>query len=326
MPTRETVRQLVVCVVAAALIGAWALRRTDLAAVGSAATGTDPLVLAAATAGFVTLFSVVDVAGFLLAYRRHLDPTVPWADVAVVVCGKQLPGLVNPLLTKTVAPTYFRRRGVDVLSTIGASELVGLADTTAVIVFVTAAALATGMVLPRSVQAMLALWWCGVAFQLARRWGPLARTRLGAGPPGRLFAAINRAGPAELGVQVALRVVLGIGTLAFVRVVLGDLGHGLAPAQLLAFGALLMFTTQLPISVGGFGGPQGVAVLLLSHTWHVASDEQAVAFSIVWSSLLLAGRFALSAPLAPALARRLQVRREPVAGGAPVEALAREPA
>jgi hypothetical protein len=306
-PSRATVRQLAVSLVAAVLIGAWALRGTDRTALAAAVAGADLALLVAATAAFVTLFSVVDVSGFLLAYRRHLDPAVPWRDVVVVVCGKQLLGLVNPLLTKTVAPTYFRRRrGVDVLTAVGASELVSLADTTAVFVFVSVAALGAGLALPGAVQVVVVLWWVGCAFQAARRLPPLDRTRLAAAAPGRLFAAFNRAGPAEMGAQVGLRIVLGLGTLAFVRVVLGDLGPALDPAQLLAFGALVMFTTQLPISIGGFGGPQGVAVLLLGHTWHVATDEQAVAFSLVWSTLLLAGRLAVSAPFAPALVRLLR--------------------
>jgi hypothetical protein len=305
-PSWSTVRQLAVCLVVAGAIGAWALRGTDRAVLAAAVADANLAVLAAATLGFVMLFSVIDVSGFLLAYRRHLDPAVPWRDVAVVVCGKQLLGLVNPLLTKTVALTYFRRRGVDVLTTLGASELVSIADTTAVFVFVTVAAVGTGLALPGAVQVVLALWWVGVAWQVVWRSPALAGTRRAVAPRGRLFAAFNRAGPGELGAQVGLRIVLGAGTLAFVRVVLGDLGPALGPAQLLAFGALLMFTTQLPFSIGGFGGPQGAAVLLLSHTWHVASDEQAAAFSLVWSTLLLVGRFALSAPFALALARLLR--------------------
>ena len=74
---RGTLRQLVLCVLVAGLIGGWALHGIDLAAVRAATAAADPAVLAVATVAFVAWFSVLDVLGFLLAYigrrRRRVN-------------------------------------------------------------------------------------------------------------------------------------------------------------------------------------------------------------------------------------------------------------
>ena len=61
-------------------------------------------------------------------------------------------------------------------------------------------------------------------------------------------------------------------------------------AQALIFMPLFVASTFLPISAGGYGGPQGAAILFLVQLWEITTTEQALAFSIVWSTLFLLGR------------------------------------
>jgi len=55
-----------------------------------------------------------------------------------------------------------------------------------------------------------------------------------------------------------------------------------------------MASIFLPISAGGYGGPQGAAVLFLVQLWDLCSMEQALGFSLLWSTLFLIGRAMVS--------------------------------
>jgi len=47
----------------------------------------------------------------------------------------------------------------------------------------------------------------------------------------------------------------------------------------------------LPINVGGFGGPQALSILFFYVIGHCGSKEQVVAYSVLWSTGFLVGRF-----------------------------------
>jgi hypothetical protein len=47
----------------------------------------------------------------------------------------------------------------------------------------------------------------------------------------------------------------------------------------------------LPINVGGFGGPQALSILFFCVIGHCGSKEQVVAYSVLWSTGFLVGRF-----------------------------------
>jgi hypothetical protein len=123
----------------------------------------------------------------------------------------------------------------------------------------------------------------------------------------------TEARPAELGTQIALRAVLASAMFATLWLLLLGSGHQLAVGQVATFGALFLFGSQLPVSVGGYGAPQGISVLLLADSWHVMGRPDAVAFSLLWSAAFLACRAVLSLGFALPLTRLL-------AGPARVEA------
>jgi hypothetical protein len=292
----------------------WALAGVDWHEVGAAMGGADVAVLAGLTVAYLAVFYAVEIAGFLVAYRRHLVADVPARHVAVLVGGKQLLGVVSPLLTKVVAPLYFRRRWeVPVLSAVGASELVGFADGVATLLLVSAA-VAVGAGLPGPLVASFAGWWVVLAVYVVWAWAPHAphapdgrRTRL---RESKLLRPLARTAPRELAAQVALRLALGAASAVVVREVLAELGQGqaqgLGSGQLILLGTLVLSTAMLPLSVGGYGGPQGVAVLLLVEAWGVASREDALAFSLVWSTMFLVGRVVVGAALAVPLLRLVE--------------------
>jgi hypothetical protein len=160
------------------------------------------------------------------------------------------------------------------------------------------------------------VWWVVLAVYVVWAWAPHAphapdgrRTRL---RESKLLRPLARTAPRELAAQVALRLALGAASAVVVREVLAELGQGqgqaqgLGSGQLILLGTLVLSTAMLPLSVGGYGGPQGVAVLLLVEAWGVASREDALAFSLVWSTMFLVGRVVVGAALAVPLLRLVE--------------------
>jgi len=82
-----------------------------------------------------------------------------------------------------------------------------------------------------------------------------------------------------------------------ISIILPLLSIDLSLWQLVIFSPLFVASAFLPISVGGYGGPQGVAVLLLVQLWQVTNIESAIAFSMLWSTFFLLGRCSVGALL-----------------------------
>jgi hypothetical protein len=293
-------------VAVAVAICVWAVWGVDGAALATALGRADLWLIAAVMLTYTAIFYALDVVGFVLVYRRHLVRSVPAWHVTVIVCGKQLLGVIFPLLTKVVAPVYFRRRwGIGVLRTLGATELLSFADAVAVIVFVTAGVAWGGLQLPTVLLVVGACWWVYLVLYLAWVWLPAGGRVLPRLRRSEFFAVFSRARPAELAIQVALRSLLAVAMFGALWLLLIGAGHRLDLGQLATFGALFLFGLQLPISIGGYGAPQGISVLLLADSWHLMSHADAVAFSVLWSAAFLASRAVLSAPFAAPMTRLL---------------------
>lgn len=291
MQTRAIVVNSLVTAAIAGAVCWWALRGVDTSELGAALDRADPVVMVALSAAATAAFFAADITGFVLVYRRHLAPGVPVRDVAALVCAKQLPGLVTPILTKAVAPLYFRRRwGVPVLRTVGASEIITFADAFVVLCLVTSAFAFGALDLPTAVLVFVAVWWIYAALYSTWAWLPAARRILPGLREREFFRAFATARPREIAVQIGLRAGLAAVNAAVMWLMLAELGLRLDAGQTLVFTSIFLFATQLPVSVGGYGGPQGVTPLLLVSTWHLTDREQAAAFSLIWSTLLLAGR------------------------------------
>ncbi|MEU9451476.1 hypothetical protein [Streptomyces sp. NPDC048277] len=272
----------------------WALRGVDRAALAHAARGTDVTVVALVALGYTAAFSLLDVARFTLVYRRHLAPHVPVRDVTVIVCGKQLLGVFFPPLTKLIAPLYFRRRWqVGAIRTLGATEVLTVADGIVVVTCVGAGAAFGGGLPGGAVPVGSAIATVLAAF-LLWMWLPAARRVLPRVRGSAFLSVIARTRPAEMAVQLLLRFGGVVAMCAAWQVLTLAVGADLGRERLAQFCAVFLLATQLPLSVGGYGGPQGVCVLLLTDTWHLLSRADAVALSLLWSSMYLLSRALLS--------------------------------
>jgi hypothetical protein len=296
--------------VAAVGICWWALRGVDRSALADVLRTADLALVAPAVAQYTLAFYLLDTAGLAMVYRRHLVPTVPVRDIVVISCGKQLLGVLFSPLTKIVAPLYFQRRWrVPVMSTLGASEVLTVADLIVLVSIIAVSAVAGGLPdgtapLGFGIAAALVLLLAWVWLSAGR--GVLPRLR-----NSRFFAVFVRTKPVEMAVQVAMRFGVVAAMMLSWWLLMAAFGLHLDLGRLVQFCSVFLLVTQLPVSVGGYGGPQGVCVLLLADSWQLVSRADAAALSLVWSTGYLISRAVISTPFAVRLVQLLRAGRGP---------------
>jgi len=91
----------------------------------------------------------------------------------------------------------------------------------------------------------------------------------------------------------ALRILMVFAGLISNYVALKALGLEV-PVAIMVIGIPIIFYSHFqPINVGGYGGPQALAILFLYEIGHCGSKEQVAAFSFLWSTGFLVGRILL---------------------------------
>ncbi len=287
----------------------WAVRGVSSTQLREGLTGVRPWVVAATMAVFTLTFFTVEIIGLGTSWRRSLDRTTAWRDIRTLVCGKQVLFFIQPLLTKIVAPIYFWKRArIRPTVSVSATEFVGIAEVFSVLVLVTLGLVVSDVGVGTGLTVTVAVSWivigllAGMASARLQRRFPRLRT-VG------LLQAFTSATPRQAAFQVALRTGLLLVTLGCLWVLLAEMGARLSLAQLLAFGPLFIYAATLPVSVGGFGGPQGLAVMLLAGQWAVLAPNRALGFSLVWSTGILLCESAVGLAHLPRLLELLGVRR-----------------
>jgi hypothetical protein len=220
--------------------------------------------------------------------------------------------LALPVLTKVVGPLYFWRRWrISPARALGASELVNACDMTTVVLFTTVPLLASDVALGAGLTVVVAAWWALALAAGAWLWSPRLRRLWPRARSAALLEAFTTATRSELAKLMGLRIAHQLVLLACARSLLAAMGAKLSLSQLAAFGPLFIFSGALPISLAGFGGPQGLAVALLAHRWGLMTPGQAMAFSLAWSAGFLLLQMAVALVHFP---RMLGLLRAPTHG------------
>ncbi len=286
-PVRVLLNTVATLVLAVGLV-AWATRGLSFEELRAGLEGIRPAWVVPPLALFALCFFTLDVLGFGLAWRRHLAPDMPWPHVRAIVCGKQVLFALVPLLTKAVAPLYFwRHRRIHPLRALGASELISASEVAAVMLLVSVTLLVSDVAIGPGLTAVVGGWWLVTLMGLAWLWSPWLRDTLPGLRRASLLHAFTRATPSELALQLGLRAAYQCVSLGCLWLLLVGMGARLSASQLLAFGPLFLLSGFLPISLAGYGGPQGLAVALLAERWQLLPQGKALAFSLVWSTGLL---------------------------------------
>ncbi len=240
----------------------------------------------------------LDVVSFGAGFKYLVDKRAPWTHIGLIRGGTIFSAVIFPPLGEVFAPYYFYRKwNKTVLKTFGTSFYVAMVDSTCGAVSLACAFLFFD-------ASMLSIWWLVLLFgHIAlliflsvtfSRWGlakvpQFVRER-------EFFHALRTATVSFTATILLVRIINFAGVCVTLFYLLQLCGIPIQPAQALLFIPLFMASVFLPISAGGYGGPQGAAVLFLVELWNLCSLEEALAFSLLWSTFFLVGRALVSGP------------------------------
>lgn len=93
------------------------------------------------------------------------------------------------------------------------------------------------------------------------------------------------------------KIISMLGNIVFIACLLSIFDMHMNTVDLILFATLVLTSAFLPVSVGGYGGPQAIAILFLVNLHGLCTKELALAFSLMWSTMFLLARLLLGAAL-----------------------------
>lgn len=270
----------------------WIFSGIDFGSLKSAVEGVSLVNLSLAIGGFCVWMYLCDVLSFGAGFKQLVEPKAPWRDIVLLRGGTIFSTVIFPPLGEVFAPYYFYRKWQhSVLQTVGASFFVMLVDSSCGLISLSVAFLFFD-------TSMLSQWWIllivGHALLLLVFIVAFSRWVLPKLPEffrvREFFYALRTVSFSFTMKVLLFRILsfLGVGITLYYLLV--AMGINLVVAHALLFIPFFMASVFLPISTGGYGGPQGAAVLFLVQLWEVCTTEEALAFSLIWSTGFMIGR------------------------------------
>ena len=267
-----------------------------------------------AMAAICVLLLLADLGTYTLCYRWFLLPTISTWQVLCLRANLFLVVATFAPLAPLVPIAYFYRRWkLPVVTVFGTSLVPAFLDGfTGTMVWTV-----TLFLRPEPSDLIwygpLGLHWLFLFLTVRYYSSPEKAFLFGAGE--KLFAAIRRSSVMHAfrqatihryGAVFTMRMALMVGHLLCIDVLLDAVGISLTLRQWGIFVPFFVGSAFMPVSAGGYGGPQGVAIYFLVMQWQVATRETALAFSIIWSTLFLLGRVLLGSLFVMAFFRQMQ--------------------
>ncbi|OUS32500.1 hypothetical protein A9Q99_00040 [Gammaproteobacteria bacterium 45_16_T64] len=228
---------------------------------------------------------VVDVISFGSAYKRHLLPGMETGSLLFLRGSILLAVSTLPPAAPLVSLAYFKNQGINFTRTVSVELLVASMDIIGCITILTVSLLLMPAAFNWIGVISIIGFWClftGGVFAFKKNRTSLSKHSL--------FAIMKQLDSKDYSYLYSSRLSLALVHLVALSFLLNISSIELSLTQLMIFSPLFVASAFLPISAGGYGGPQGAAVLLLVYNWELASIESAIAFSVLWSTLFLIGR------------------------------------
>ncbi len=265
-------------------------------------------LLVPALLGFVAVYGVCDILSYGLCYRWFAAPDITVPEMAKARLGSYLLHVLYTPLSTVANIAYVRRvKGSPITWALSANAFTSVHDLFSANAVLTAALLLNlklgavpGMgaswLLPVSIPWLAAVgyglyWFTGV------RDLPALRRITESG----ILRSCRFAKARHHLIVLAARMTVALAGVASHAVALYAFGIEAPLPMVLVAAPLMIAVSIMPISGGGFGGPQLVAMVLLPY----AGGDQAVvtAYSMAFSTLFLAGRSAIGAVFLPGYLR-----------------------
>ncbi len=311
-PEKPGVLKIVLPFITTGFIFWWLFRGIDFDGLTAAMAVINLPMAILAVAIYTLVFFFAEALSFGKAYKWFLTEEVSWKDIASLVVGKHLIATLFAPLAEVILPTYFLRTwGIRVLHSVSAFGFVIFCDTFCLNLVLTIALLISGS------ESLGAYWiyfilgsWIFQACMLTYFLTSFIRQRIPFFYNWAINYAYTKAKLKHYLTLYGIRSIIHIAMPVAVGIMLSAMDMHLSIPQLLLFVPVFVISAFLPISVGGYGGPQGAAMLLLVNVWHLTTPEQAIAFSLVWSTLFLITRTVGSAVFAWPMWNLIQQKKD----------------
>lgn len=312
-PDKPNIIKIVSPFVVTGLIFWWLYWSMDLVALQAALSKAHLGLAIGVMVVYCLIFTTVDVISFGLGYKWYLTNKVTWKDVMVIRCGMFLLQIALAPVAEVIPPAYFLRKWrVKVLHTIGSEMYVLFCDNYCNITLLTLGLIFGGLILGMGWLYFVIFQWLLLAVTWLYWLTPLLDRLLPRLREAAMLHSFRKAPLRHYFAFYGVRLVLMLSNLVACWTLLDALDVRLPVTHLFLLAPVVMLSTFLPISAGGYGGPQGAAVLMLVTLWNHTTQEVAVAYSLLWSTLFAIGRGAIGAIFAWPVWNLLQERNNPM--------------
>ncbi|HUT54524.1 MAG TPA: lysylphosphatidylglycerol synthase domain-containing protein [bacterium] len=304
----------------AAGILAFMLYKVDFRKVGEALAGARASWIVAAFLTYCAVYYLTDVLSFYRSYN-WFNVEISLGETARLRFASYTVQAVNGALTEIMSVLYmFRVKKTPVLEVSSSAGFVYFNETVTLVALLSFCA----FLLPEQNRIRASVPWIGVqywsvfqgliilAWAVVPLWLAFWRTGLRDRWPrwrdASVLTAFKQATIANYGEVFLYRFSNNLISVVANIVMLKALGIAAPAALMFAAVPVMVNVAYWPVSAGGFGGPQLVAHFLLKG---YATEEQVLAYSLIWSALFFLTRVFSGLPLlAPVYRAAFPARRE----------------
>lgn len=248
------------------------------------------VAMAGATLGIL----IGDMLSFGNCYRWFLVKSIQWWDI---LCIRStiflLLATFSPLAPILPLGYFYKRWQIPIFRTFSMGLIVIFLDGYAGSALIAAAMFMSDQPIAWYWKALVAGHWLFLAAVLTFYFSRFRDSKIFGEPLRALFFAFRLATFKQYVFIYGSRLFLIITQVIAVKILLDTLNIQLQLWQIFIFVPLFYGSAFLPISAGGYGGPQGAAILFLVEVWNVTDSETALVFSLIWSTMFLLCRVVL---------------------------------
>lgn len=264
----------------------------------------------------IVAFFLGEVYSFGRAYRWFSAPDLTRKEMFEVRGGAYVFQVALPVLAEALYPVYlWRSKRVPVTHTVACNMWVLMLDWMVVLSLLTLT-IGSNVLFEMHVPGVGRVWlivcaigWVVAAALIAVARGPLQRRAASdaqgvIGKASHVLRVLALASWSQYAQIFAIRALTWAALLASNYLTLRSVGITPPPALALLGIPLVVVSIFVPIAVGGYGGPQLVAWVLFAELGGVCPADQAIAYSLLWSTGFLVGRAAIGVVLVRGFWRR----------------------
>lgn len=302
-------RQIVPWLITVAILW-WVFRGIDFYEFMESLRGARLGILLPALFGFTAVFAIGDILSFGMCYRWFIVPDLTLKEILNVRWGTYLfQAFYTPLHIFSLLAYMIRHKGAPLTWVLSAGGFAGLND-----IFVVNAVMTVALIMNTIFNFApelepfwlfpLAFPWL-IAFVHFRYWFTDSKDRYGLRFSTHPLLRSSRLGQVHHYLKIyAARLMIALAGIISHAIALRAFGIEVPFPVVVVVAPLIIGGAFMPISAGGFGGPQLVALLLLPYT---DGDETVLAaYSMSFSACFTLGRALLGAAFLPGYLRDLR--------------------